>query len=69
MHIIDFEQMYLLFDLSFLDHQQRRESLVQFQDQEPEASPIIDTSHILHNPSMYCIQPKKKKKKMKKKTL
>jgi len=49
------EWKYLLFEVTFLDHQQRREFLMQFQDQEPEAFPIIDTSHILHNPLMHCI--------------
>jgi hypothetical protein len=53
------QQMHLLFGPNFLDHHQRRESLMQFQGQEPEAFPIIDTSHILHNPSMHCIPQKK----------
>ena len=27
---------------------------MQYQDQEPEAFPKVDTFHILRNPSMHC---------------
>lgn len=41
-------------DLDDCDHQQKRESSMQYQDQELEAFPIDDISHSLHSPSVHC---------------
>lgn len=41
---------YVLIDSNGSLHQQRKESSMQYQDQELGAFPIIDTSHIQHNP-------------------